>query len=154
MRRRYWRDEDGRGVDGLSLTQRHWIDEGWNDGVVRSRACAVVEGAPGFHHKFEKGVGIVFVRVGCELWTGRGNGQYAQEVGVADRAVGEMDDDPEVGGEITMKGAVALEAKDDGREGLLRCRHGASLEEEVAQFRDLTGIAVRHLLELQWLQHA
>jgi hypothetical protein len=113
-----------------------------------------VEGAPGFEDEAEQGVGVVFVGLRRELGAGGGDGQNAKQVGVADGAVGEVDDDPEMGGEVAMEGAVALEAMDDGRERLRGCRDRAGLEEKVAQLRDLPGIASRHVLELEWLQHA
>jgi allophanate hydrolase subunit 2 len=99
-------------------------------------------------------VGVAFLGAGGELWAGGGDGQDAEQVGVADGAMGEVDNDPEMGREVTMKGTVALEAMDDGRERLLGGRDNARLEQEVAQLCDPVRVESRHFLELYRLQHA
>jgi hypothetical protein len=135
--------ERGNRAGGRSLMWGCWDDVlGWDLG------WDAVQGAPGFKDEAEEGVGVVFVRLSRELGAGGGDCQCAQQVSVADVAMGAVDDDPEMGGEVTMKGAVALEAMDDGRERLPGCRDSTSLEEKVAQLCDLIGIASRHLLEL------
>ena len=98
-------------------------------------------------------MGVFFLCLGGEVRSGGGQCEEAKQVGEADGAMGEVDDDPKMGGEVAMEGAVVLEAMDDGRERLLRGRDNAGFVEEVAQVRDLVWVASRYVLELQRLQH-
>ena len=96
---------------------------------------------------------VFFLCLGGEVLAGGGQCEEAEQVGKADGAMGEVDDDPKMGGEVAMEGAVVLKAVDDRRERLPGGRNDAGFMEEVAQVRDLVWVASRYVLELQGLQH-
>jgi hypothetical protein len=112
-----------------------------------------IEGATGFHEEAEQVVGVGIAGCGGEVWAGGGQGQDAEQAGIAEGAAIGVAEDEDVRGEVAAEGAVLVQARSDGGEGIGGVERDACLGEEVAQLRDLFRVAGGEFFELQGLKH-
>jgi hypothetical protein len=110
-------------------------------------ACSV-EGLTRFHHEAKQSVGVIFMRLGRKATARRGDGQCAQQLGVAYLSLAKMNHDPEMRYQVAMKGPVALQAGSDRMQRFVRARHTVGLQEKILQLRDLMRVARRYFFQL------